>query len=533
MYTQYKHYFNNKEQIKFNVAIYTRVSREDEGEYSESESIANQKDFLQEVVIENGWHLVDIYQDDGISGTTFERPNFNRMIADIERGKVNLVITKDLSRLGRDYIQTGYYLENYFPSKNVRYIAVNDGFDTFDEDNSNDFIPFKSVFNDMYAKDISKKVRTALKTKQLNGSFLGTTAPYGYMKDPNNKGKLIVDPVSSVYVQKIFQLFLSGIPLQGLSNHLTKEGFPTPSQYANIKNPKQRFSGIWNDKTVRFMLKNEVYLGHMVQNKCKKVNYKIDKQIDLPRSQWIRVENTHEPIISQEDFDMVQEIMKKRSFHPPKGKPHIFTGIVFCGHCGTPYSHANQHTKGKYYIICGTAKRHQSLGLCESYMIKEEVFLEFVLQTIKEVAQEYINPEKIAEKMQNSVFDDMLKSKTKEKVQIQKRLEQIKKVSLNLYKDKINEVISEKTFQDFNEETEQEKEALQKQLETLEIDLQDITAQKLDNKQIKEALEEFLSFEQISRIALSKLVKKIVIYHDGAVDIHFTFCKPVRSSFQK
>jgi len=227
----------------FKAGLYVRLSREDEDKQNIndfSESIKNQKEFLSEYAIKNGYSIVDIYADDGISGTTFDREDFNRMLRDIEIGRINMVITKDLSRLGRDYIKTGEYLEKYFPSKNVRYIAVNDGYDSFkDENSNNEMAPFKAVFNDMYAKDISKKVRTALKTKQLKGEYLGTTPAFGYKKDSKIKGKLLIDELSSKYVKKIFELYLSGKSILEISNMLTKAEVPTPSQYAKIGNTQK------------------------------------------------------------------------------------------------------------------------------------------------------------------------------------------------------------------------------------------------------------------------------------------------------
>ncbi|MCL2023320.1 MAG: recombinase family protein [Oscillospiraceae bacterium] len=530
MYTQYKHYLSNGVN-NYRVAIYARLSREDEKEYANpSESIRNQVDFLQKIVLENGWFVVDTYIDDGISGTTFDRPDFQRMIADVEKGRVNLIITKDLSRLGRDYVKTGYYLEDFFPSNNVRYIAVNDGFDTFDESNNNDFIPFKSVFNDMYAKDISKKVRTALKTKQITGSYLGTNAPYGYMKDPEQKGHLLIDPVSSEYVKMIFARYLAGTPLKTIATQLTIEKIPTPAQYAKINNPKLRFDGVWNDKTVRFMLKNEVYIGHTVQNKRKKVNYKLNKQVELPTNQWIKVENTHEPIMSLEKFQVVQDILAKRSFTPNKGQPHLLTGFITCGHCNTPYTYARQHKKGKFYILCGTAKRNHKLGLCKTHMVKEDVFLKFLLDTLKQIAQQYINPDVLQEKTQKDMFSDLLKTKQAQKQQVLEQLERIKKVAINLYRDKVSEVVSMEMFQTITAENEQEKERLLKKLAVLENEINNMELKETDSGNMRSVFESLLALETVDRLTLAKLIKKIVLYQDNTVEIYFTFREPVQKN---
>ena len=390
----------------FKAGLYVRLSREDEYKQNIndfSESIKNQKEFLTEYAIKNGYSIVDVYADDGISGTTFDREEFNRMLKDIEIGRINMVITKDLSRLGRDYIKTGEYLEKYFPSKNVRYIAVNDGYDSFkDENSNNEMAPFKAVFNDMYAKDISKKVRTALKTKQIKGEYLGTTPAFGYKKDTKIKGKLVIDEESSKYVKKIFELYLSGKSILEISNILTKSEVPTPSQYAKIANTQKYIKGAWNDKSIRFILQNEVYIGNTIQNKRKKVNYKINKQVEIPKSQWIKVENTHEPIISKQDFEMTQEMLKRHSYNRagaaigrPQKNMHLLSGLLYCGNCKAPMTFIPTYKKRGYYICCSTAKRYKKeLNLCQMKLIKETEIEEKIINTLKQITQKYIDKNK-------------------------------------------------------------------------------------------------------------------------------------------
>jgi len=515
----------------YNVGIYARISREDDKDEkydNASESITNQIEFLERIVLENGWNLVDTYRDDGVSGTTFDRADFNRLIEDIEKGKINMVITKDLSRLGRDYIQTGYYLENYFPTRNVRYIAVNDGVDTFNEDSNSDFMPFKSVFNDMYARDISKKVRTALKTKQQNGSFLGTVAPFGYIKSPHEKGKLVIDPVSSTFVKKIFNDFLSGASLKGISTQLTVDKIPTPSGYRNIQNTQKRFSGVWNEKTVRWILKNEAYIGHTVQNKKRKINYKVKKQVDVPQSQWIKVENTHEPVISLQDFNMTQQMLAKRSYQPKNGSLHLFTGFAFCGHCNSPIAHSNQHQKGKYYIVCSTAKKHKSLNLCKSrHYLREEKLKDCILETLQGIATRYIDTGTFSDGLSQDISSDHLRKNRKAVKGVQRKLEDIKTLSMNLYKDKISGAITNEMFQQLIQQANAERENNVIQLKALEKELKQITQIEGNHEQATSMLEQFLQFNDIDRTVLSMLVKKIIIYNDNTVDIDFTFKKPV------
>ena len=282
--------------------MYLRLSRDD-GSQSVSESIENQKNFLTNYAREHNFNVVDIISDDGFTGTNFNRPGFCELIKQIEENKINTVITKEMSRLGRDYIQTGYYIEQYFPTHNVRYIAVNDGIDTSQNLTSNDIAPFKAVFNDMYAKDISNKVRTALTTKKINGKFIGAFAPYGYKKDANDKNHLVIDTNTSPNVKRIFRDFLDGKGFSEIARGLTADCIPTPSQ---CKGNKSTPSCSWNATIIKRILSNPTYAGHLTQNMTQKINYKVNKRLYNHKNNWITVENTHDAIISNTDFNAVQ-----------------------------------------------------------------------------------------------------------------------------------------------------------------------------------------------------------------------------------
>lgn len=273
-------------------ALYVRLSRDEAGTQI-SESIQNQQDFLTNYASENGLDVIATFADDGYSGTSFERPEFKKMIEAIEHKEIDTVVTKDLSRLGRDYIQTGYYLEQYFPLHNVRYIAVNDGIDTLLGGAGNDMSPFRAVFNDMYAKDISQKVRTALLTKKQKGQFIGRSAPYGYRKREN---KLYIDEEKARIVKQIFEQYLGGKKPKEIAEYLTEKGVLAPCGKPHIP---------WNDVTIRRILSNPTYAGHLTQNRCRKINYKINKKVMLPKESWITVKNTHEAIVAQDVFDAV------------------------------------------------------------------------------------------------------------------------------------------------------------------------------------------------------------------------------------
>ena len=252
----------------YRVGLYIRLSESDEGKSyeSESESIINQRNLLIDYVKSNGFTLIDEYVDDGFTGTNFDRPGFKRLIDDIERGRINCVITKDLSRLGRDYIQCGYYVEQYFPQNKIRYISILDRVDTFEESANNDIAPFKALFNDMTSKDTSKKIRSILKNKKEQGKFIGSKPSYGYMRDPLDKGHLIPDPNTSAYVKKIFEMAYEGIGISDIVSYLNDNNILSPSMYKNTKPSSKQKTNVWTVSSVNKILKNRMYTGDMVQN---------------------------------------------------------------------------------------------------------------------------------------------------------------------------------------------------------------------------------------------------------------------------
>jgi len=322
---------------RYKIAVYCRLSRDDENNM-ESESIINQKRMLTKYVEEHGWTVGGYYVDDGYSGTTFSRPDFLRMLSDIESKKINMVITKDLSRLGRDYIQTGYYLEVYFPQKDVRYIALNDNIDTSGKDN--DIAPFKNILNEMYAKDISKKVRAAFRSKAENGEFIGSVAPYGYKKHPENKNRLIVDEIAADVVRRVFNMTLEGYGLNKIVRVFNSEGILNPTMYKKqqgltyVNNLRLEGTTYWTNSTIRKILGNIVYTGVMAQGKQRTKSFKCKKKVSCSENDWVVVEGTHEPIIAPETWDAVQGMLSVRKRAMSDGETHLFAGLVKCIDCG-------------------------------------------------------------------------------------------------------------------------------------------------------------------------------------------------------
>lgn len=333
--------FKNKSSIL--AAYYLRLSRDD-GDKAESDSISNQRNLISDYVSQHEEiTFVEEYVDDGYSGTNFDRPAFQKMMKDAKNKKINCIIVKDLSRLGRNYIETGRYLEKVFPFLGIRFIAITDHYDTADQTNDSDqiIVPFKNLINDAYCRDISIKIRSQLDVKRKTGQFIGSFAAYGYCKDPADKNRLVIDETAAEVVQLIFRLKLEGFSSTNIADRLNELGIPTPMEYKRScgLNFNSGFrsgnSPKWIAVSVNRILKNELYTGTMVQGKNQKINYKVKQSRAIEEKDWIRVEKTHEAIIPQEIFQCVQDIMLLDTRTSPKAESvYLFSGILKCSDCG-------------------------------------------------------------------------------------------------------------------------------------------------------------------------------------------------------
>ncbi|KAB3529601.1 hypothetical protein F8154_14640 [Alkaliphilus pronyensis] len=511
--------------IKFSAAIYCRLSREDEGSI-QSESIKNQKEFLVKYVSEQGWQLHDIYVDDGYTGTNFERPDFQRLLKDIEKGSINLVITKDLSRLGRDYITTGYYLEKYFPEKRVRYIAVNDGIDTFINSAGNDISPFRSVINDLYARDISVKVRSSMESKQRAGKFIGAFAPYGYKKDPQDKNKLIIDEETAPTVRRIFQMYLEGYGFSKIAHKLNNEGIITPTELkaktSNYKGTSN--SSLWSHSTIKCIITNPTYIGDLAQKKRQRVNYKSEKLRTLPQNQWIVVEDTHEAIIDKRTFEDATKMLNRKSneTYSLKRSTRLFSGFIFCGDCGSCMTYTK--ARAKDYIICSTYKRFTS-KYCTRHSFLEDKLKDIIIEDIKEFALG-LDKNKLLSSVNKRSQNTAEVYLTQEIRKIQARLNEITKVIKALYTDKVKGILEEKEFMELNNDFKKEKETLSIRLEELQKKLSDLDSVKEEGKHMGEIIDKVLSAQSLDRYSLEKLVKRIEIFEDNRVKIYYRFKNP-------
>ena len=510
----------------YNAGLYLRLSREDESA-GQSGSITNQKEFLTSFVLEQGWNLIDVYSDDGFTGTNFNRPDFKRMLADIENRRINMVVTKDLSRLGRDYIDTGYYLERYFPEHNVRYIAVNDGIDTFADNGSNDMSPFKSVMNDMYAKDISKKVRTAIDVKRRNGQFIGAFAPYGYLKDPGDKNRIAINPETAPVVKRIFDLYNSGASLRNIACTLNIENVLSPAAY---KKQKSNYRGgrtksfCWSPETIRLILTNPTYMGHMTQNKCTKINYKLKKYRNIPKELWIVVKNTHEPIIDKETFEAAGRILERRANAKQPGNTvsHLFSGLLYCGDCGRKMTFL-QNPARVSYGVCSGYKRFNG---CTRHSIPETKLEEIVLNDLKRIAAYASDMGKFLDKIKELPINNPFGRHEAQSDILPKRLREIKIIIKKLYEDKLKGVLTDNDFMELSREYNREREQISFKAARLDREKKERRKNDGDDRRLISLARNLLEFNNVNKAVLMKLIDRIEVFENRKVRICYRFKNP-------
>lgn len=522
-----------KSNMIFKVAMYIRLSRED-GDKEESSSVTNQRNIITRFINENdNFIIVDEYVDDGYTGTNFNRPAFQRMIKDIEKGKINTVITKDLSRLGRDYIDTGRYVQRYFPENRVRYIALLDGIDTLEDAGMNDIAPFKSVINDMYVKDISKKITSALKERKTAGNFLAVTAPYGYKKNPENKYQLVINEEEAKVVRYIFRLYLQGNGLTKIAKILTEEEIPVPGISRNIGTTrKTKLYNCWKQTTISRILKNPVYIGNLEQFKRKKVNYKSKKRVTVPKEDRVICYNTHEPIIKKEDFDEVQKIItENKAFSKSTKHDYLFKGFLYCADCGaklyltySDYAY-KKYGEYRYTTVCYTYSKYYNQ--CSRHSNSIPILEKILIENIKKVCNAYLNRDlekELIEMVEKENKRNVLEQEYNKKIDnIGTKIEDLNLCIRNLYMDKVKNVITEKDYIELSKNFTQERDKLINEKEEL---LKLSTNLKNDNnnkEEIEKVAKEFVSLKKPTKELLSRLIDKVTISEDNIITIYFKF----------
>ncbi len=516
----------------YNVGIYCRLSNDDERD-GESVSIENQKLLLQNYVRQRGWNEYDTYCDDGYSGTNFERPAVKRLIEDAKAKKINVILVKDLSRFGRNYIEFGQYTDYLFPSLGCRFIALNNGIDTENNNGSTDVMCFLNLFNEFYSRDTSKKVKAVKKACAESGKFMGTYPAYGYLRDPMDKHHLIIDEETAPTVRRIFAMRASGMGYRAIAITLNEEGILPPGalyyQRKGQSDPR-KVNHQWAETTVKSLIRKEVYIGNMVQGKTGTLSYKSRKLISKPEEEWIRVENTHEPIISREIWDTCVSLDQKKIRKSPTsdGIKSIFTGLVYCADCGFKMrNHIEKFTykdgrPGRYSsFICGNYAR-SGKSACSIHTIYESVLEQLVLTDIREKAQ-------FAHYDRENLIDQISRMKAKEThsrlalleqelKNNSRRLAELERLMQNLYEDKCSGAVPLTVFQTLMQKYEAERAEKAAAMPELESKVKMQTANKQDAGRWTDIISQYTEITKLDEIILFELVDRIEVGDTEIID---------------
>lgn len=547
---------NNKH---FLAAMYLRLSRDDEstcgldtgnavdGEdktgkagflKAESNSIGNQRELIRAFIHEQqDIELYDIYVDDGFSGSNFDRPEFKRMIKDIEAGKVNCVIVKDLSRFGRDYIESGRYIQKIFPALSVRFIALTDHYDSFraDAGESGIILPVKNFINDSYCRDISIKVKSQFEVKRKNGQCIAPFAPYGYRKAEGDKHQLVIDEYAAEIVRKMFAWKIEGLALSAIAEKLNGMGILSPKEYKKFIGTNYRggFSGAatahWSVPTIKRILTNEVYLGHMVQGKSEKINYKLKKSIKKHETEWIRVENTHEAIVSEDSFQVVQHLLKVDGrVSPTSEKTSFFMGILFCGDCGEQMIRRTNRYKDrqKVYYICSTKNRGEG---CSRHSIEEEKLKALVLEMVRKYANCFLEEKRIFEqalKMETN-FESIVHYDS-EIARLKEQQDKYYALCSGLYEDLRHGIITKEEFERLHCEFKRKAAEFEGAKKKQENMIKELFKSGVISAARLKAMQKCSELKEIDRHTLCSMVRRISVLEDRRIEIEFRYIDQYR-----
>ena len=530
----------------FKVAIYLRLSKED-GDLSfssngktESESINNQRDLILGYLSKHPeMEIIDEYKDDGKTGTNFDRAEFQRMLEDLRKGAVNCVIVKDLSRFGRDYIDCGCYIDKLFPELGVRFIAVNDNYDSSSATASDTMVvPFKNLINDSYSRDISMKVRSNLQSKRERGDFISNFAPYGYVKSEVDKNRLVIDDYAASIVRDIFNWKIEGLSPAGIAKRLNDMGILSPMEYKHSCGINYRFQedggmAVWTHKTVRRMLQNEVYIGVLVQGKYTTPNYKTKKFVLKSESEWVRVEKTHEPIITRRDFEIVQELLREDTRACSDSSISPYCGRIFCGDCGAPAVRRTVTARGKKYVyyVCSANKSDKSI--CSKHSIREDVLETVVLATIQKQIDAVLELDAALSGAFELAWERSELGKIEASLELQnEQLQKNNTLRLSIYEDLHQGLIDKSEYTAIKEElTARIAECVRAidELNKMKAELDE----GLSSKQSWMAqFKEFSNISEVSRRVIVHLVDSIRIYEDSEVEIVFRQADKVASAYE-
>lgn len=512
---------------------YYRLSRED-GDKAESDSIVNQKALVKEFLKGHpDIHIHEEKADDGYTGVSFERPAFQEMLEDIKSGRVNCVIVKDLSRFGRNYIETGRYIEKIFPYLGVRFIAINDNIDTSSGMSASEemLIPFKNLINDAYCRDISIKVRSHLDIKRKNGQYIGSFAPYGYRKSPENKNQLIIDEPAADVVRMIFQWKIEGMSGAGIADKLNELGIPTPIEYKHMNGEnlqcsfRKKADAKWMANGVNRILRNEIYTGVLLQGKTCSPNYKIRKRTRKEEKEWIRCEDSHEAIVSKEDFGLVRGI-----FHtdtraaPDKQSLYLFSGIVKCGWCGGNMTRKTIPVNGKKYVYLVCVENKNKTGCRNKKAISLEKFEKIILKIINLHIEKVFELDQMIKIMEKIPYHNYLSGKLQNTIQDkEKQIEKKRQYIQDVYEDYKEGIVNKEEYLELKEAFRLGINALENEITALNEEIRKLAMEKEDRVQWMEQFIQCRGFQELSRELLLRLAEEIRIFDKDKIEAVFKF----------
>ena len=520
----------------YHAAIYVRLSKEDgdvaSAAKAESNSISNQKNLIKDFLKDKDDIIVVSERvDDGYSGSNFERPGFQMMMDDIRRGTVDCVIVKDLSRFGREYIDSGKYIERLFPALGVRFIAVNDHIDSKEESSRDDIVvPFKNLMNDAYCRDISIKIRSHLEVKRRNGEYIGAFTPYGYKKDENDKSRLVPDLYAAGVVKDIFRMKLHGMSQTAIADRLNEQGILSPMEYKHSlgiriqDNFKTHEQAEWSSMSVRRVLENEVYVGTLIQGKHSTPNHKIKKIMDKPEEEWIRIEDNHEPVISRREFAIVQRLlgMDTRT-SPNEDEVYVLSGLAVCADCGAPMIKRNVPAGGKvysYYICSKNAATKQ----CGTHRIPKDKLERLVFDVLKTHIASVLDAGRILAYINTVPFQELeIKELERQKEAKEQEIQRCRELRDMLYEDLKEGIVSKEDYAELYEGYNNKRKKAEDAVRKISRTIQDVADAKTDKYEWLRYFKEYQNISELSRTAAVELIERVKVYDKNHIEIDFCF----------
>lgn len=515
----------NKQSEKI-TALYCRLSRDDELQ-GDSNSIVNQKNILEKYARDNNFSNIRFFVDDGFSGTNFNRPSWTELLSLIEDNKVETIIVKDMSRLGRDYLKVGFYTEVLFVEKNIRFIAINNNIDSANQTDS-DFTPFLNLMNEFYARDTSKKIKAVMKAKGESGKPLTAIPPYGYMKSPDNPNQWIIDEEAAQVVKKIFTLCLEGYGTSQIAKLLQKEQVLTPRAYwvtngriGGYEMPANPYK--WVPDTVSVMLAKPEYLGHTVNFKTYKKSYKSKKSYENPKENQMIFENTHEQIIDLDTWERVQELRKNKRRPTKTGKTNMFSGIAYCADCGEKlyYCTSNHFEKRQDHFVCSTSRK-KGTETCGGHFIRAVVLEQGVLAHLNYVISFVASYEsqfrEIMGERHKSELKRELAAKRKIITKSENRIKELDRLIKSVYEDKVSGVLSESRFQIFSADYENEQKNLKIKIDTLTFEIEQQEEQADNLERFIEKVHKYFDLQELTPAVLNDMVKRVEVHASEKID---------------